>query len=94
MEIVICIFIILHDFFCDIYQKPFLMKEARTFSCAFLIHVGPKNSKKNSNFFVPSGNELSYVMDISNAWSVKLFAMVYQMLNVLHFMSDIYRVHM
>lgn len=46
LEIVICVFIILHDFFCDIYQKPFLMKEARTFSCAFLIHVGPKNSKK------------------------------------------------
>lgn len=58
----------LHDFFQDIYQKPFLMKEVRKYSWAFLIHVGHKNcKKKKSNFFFPSGNELSYITDISNA---------------------------
>lgn len=36
----------LHDFFQDIYQKPFLMKEVRKYSWAFLIHVGHKNCKK------------------------------------------------
>lgn len=50
--------------------------------------------KKDSNFFVPSGNELSYIIDTSNVWNTELFAMVYRMLNVLYFMFDIYWVHM
>lgn len=80
----------LHDFFQDIYQKPFLMKEVRKYSWAFLIHVGHKNCKKKKrviSFFQVGMNWA--ILQTFQMPRMQLFAMVYRMLNVLHFMFDI-----
>lgn len=51
-----------------------------------------KIAKKNT-FFVPSGSELSCVLDLPSIWNAEVFAVVYRMLNVLQTVFDIDRVH-